>query len=63
MPRYDVVVFMFDHYSWGWEVRRGGKPLPVPLRSMDCRSEAGARKAGTAALRRFLAGLNKEREA
>jgi hypothetical protein len=26
MAKYDVVVFSFDHYSWGWEVRRDGKP-------------------------------------
>jgi hypothetical protein len=63
MHRYDVVVFRFDHHSWGWEVRRDGKPLPVPLRATDCPSEVGARKAAAAALRKFLMGLKREREA
>jgi hypothetical protein len=63
MHKYDVVVFKLDPYSWGWEVRRNGRPLPIPLRAIDCRSEAGARKAAGAALRRFLMGLKREQEA
>ena len=63
MHKYDVVVFRLDHYSWGWGVRRNGKSLPIPLRAIGCRSEAGTKRAATAALRKFLMGLKKELEA
>jgi hypothetical protein len=58
--RYQVVVTQRPAGRWGWEVYRDSKPLPVPLRDGNYKSQRTAAAAGRVSIREFLEALERE---
>jgi len=58
--RYQVIVTQRPAGRWGWEVYRDSKPLPVPLRDGDYKSQRTAAAAGRVSIREFLEALERE---
>ena len=44
--------------SWGWEIYRAGRSIPIGQSPRIFRTRAAAHKAGKAALKELLAKLN-----